>query len=327
MQKLTFIKELDKLEETIKQQIPAVFSEGEKIAVKVHMGETHNKFYLKPDIIKKIISALKELNLNPFLFDSPVVYPGGRDTVEKYYKTAEEHGFTEESIGCPIIISDESVDVKTKNLAVHVCKPITEADGMLVITHVKGHSCSAIGASIKNIGMGCVSRQSKADIHGGAMPEYTAECQGCGVCKESCPAHCIEMKDKKAVFDLDSCWGCSSCILNCPHGVLKPNLSHFDNLLAQGAQAVLKKTEKVFFINIMVNLARKCDCADNAGPIIAEDIGILLGKDIVAIDKASVDLINKQKPNAFKEIHHHDPYLHIKYAKKLGMGEEEYDIS
>lgn len=327
MENLKLIKDLNLLEKTTEETLKDIFRPGDKIAVKLHMGEKGNPYFLKADVIKKIVSALNKLGLKAFLFDSPVKYPGSRDSVEKYLKTATEHGFTEENIGCPIVISDKSVGVKTKHLTIQVCKDIVNADGVLVVSHVKGHSCSAVGAAIKNLGMGAVSKETKKDIHDGAKPSIVGDCVGCGICKESCPAKCIEIKDGKAVFDIESCWGCSSCVINCPYNVLKVKNSYFDELLAEGAQAVLSKTKKVFFINLLIDIVRKCDCAVNSGPIIADDIGILFGKDIIGIDKASIDLINKQKPDVFKEIHHHDPYLQIKYAKELNLGEEEYDIS
>jgi len=327
MQKLKLIRDLSKLEYTAREQIKNVFSKGDRIVVKFHMGETSNKYYIKAPIIKRIINLLNGLGLKPFLFDSPARYEGGRSSIEDYYKTAASHGFTEENIGCPIIISDESVDVKTKNLKIHVCRSVAEAEGVLVVSHVKGHVCCGVGGAIKNLGMGCVSKDSKGDIHEGAMPKVIGICRGCGLCKENCPADSIEIIDGKASFDLDGCWGCSTCILSCPYGALEPRTALFDDLLAQGAQAVLSRVKKVFFINFLIDIAKKCDCANDAGPIVVKDIGALFGKDAVAIDKASIDLINKQKKDIFKDIHHHDPYLQIKYAKGLKIGEEGYDIS
>jgi len=272
MQQLKLIKDLDKLEETLRDQIKEIFDKGEKIAVKLHMGEARNKYYLKALIIKRIIKVLNEIGLNPFLFDSIVLYPGERDTVEKYYKTAENHGFTEKEVGCPIVISNIGVDVKTRDMTVHVCKELIEADGILVVSHVKGHCCYGFGGAIKNLGMGGVTPESKKEIHSAGQAET-------------------------------------------------------DDLLAQSAQAVLSGLKKVFYINFLIDIAKNCDCANDAGPIVAEDIGILFGQDIVAIDKASVDLIYQQKPKVFDKLHDHDPYLQIKYAKELGLGEEEYDIS
>lgn len=327
MAELKLIKDIGDLKETFKEQVKDVFSKGDKIAVKLHMGETNNPYYLKPDVIKKLVSVLNELGFKPFLFDSPVIYKGGRDTKEKYLKTAAAHGFTEENIGCPIVISDKGVNVKTKDLTIHVCKELVEAGGLLVLTHLTGHGGASFGGAIKNLAMGGVTRESKSDLHSLGKPKFVKNCLGCGTCAEVCIARCIEMKDGKAVFDLDACWGCSNCITNCPHDVLEEEVAIFDDLLAQGAQAVLSKFEKVFFVNFLTDIARKCDCCNNADPVLVEDIGVLFGKDIVAMDKASVDLVNEQEPNIFKKQKNHDPYLQINYAAELGLGEKEYDIS
>lgn len=274
MNKLSLIKDVNKLEETFREQIKGVFNKGDSVAVKLHMGEDKNQYYIKSEFIRIIVNVLNGYGLNPFLFDSIVLYRGERDTVEKYYKTAEKHGFSEISIGCPIVISDTGIDVKTENMTVHVCKELAEADGLLVISHVKGHGTYGFGGAIKNIGMGGVLPKSKLEIH-------------------------------------------------------QANFADTDKLLAEGAEAVLKQFEKeeVFYINFLMNIAKECDCCNDAGPIVAEDIGILFGRDIVAIDKASLDLINKQKPDVFLKLHDHDPHLQIRYAKELGAGEEDYVIS
>lgn len=271
MQKLKLIKDIGMLESTLKSELNGFFPNGQRIALKLHMGEKGNPYFLKPEIIKGIVRVMKEIGVKPFLFDSVVLYKGERDTVEKYYRTAKEHGFTEELIGCPVVISDSGVDVKTEDIVVHVCRELAEADGMLVVSHVKGHCCYGFGGAIKNLGMGGVTPKSKEDIH---TAQYVST----------------------------------------------------DKLLAEGAQAVLSKVSRAFYVNLLINISKECDCCIHAGPIVADDIGILFGSDIVAIDKASVDLVYRQKPGVFEKLHKKDPYLHIKYAKELGLGEDTYDI-
>ena len=274
MARLKLVKDVKDVNKTLKEQIRGFFRKGSRIAVKLHMGEIRNKYYLKPGVIKGIVSVLKELGLKPFLFDSVVLYSGARDTKAKYYATAKKHGFAEEKIGCPIVISDRGVDVKTKNMTVRVCRELAEADGMLVVSHVKGHCCYGFGGAIKNIGMGGVTPKSKEAIH-----------------------------------------------------LAKFGFASSDELLAEAAFAVLKKVPKAYYVNFLINIARECDCCNDAGPIVADDIGVLFGDDIVAIDQASVDLIYCQKYGIFEKLHNKDPYLQIKYARELGLGERRYDIS
>ncbi len=315
------------LEETLKQELKEVFKENEEVAIKLHMGEKGNKYYLKPDFVKIIIDVLKELKTKPFLFDSQVIYPGGRDTVKKYYKTASEHGFTEENIGCPIIISNEHITYKTAHLNAEVCKPLVEADGLLVLSHVKGHMCSGFGGAIKNLGMGGMTIKTKTDIHNFANPIFVGDCIGCGTCIKACPVQTISLKDNKANFDYSGCWSCDICINVCPSNVLKPKIASFDTLIAEGAYAVLNNTKKSYFINVLNNITKWCDCASDPQGIVSEDIGILLGKNIVAIEKASFDLINKKAgKDLFLEVNKKSPLVHIKEAAKLELGNLEYQL-
>ena len=329
MEKVIFIKineVKEKLKNTLKEELK-VFYEGEKIAIKLHMGEKGNKYYLKPELVKVVVETLKELKTKPFIFDSPAIYPGGRGTVEKYLKTAAEHGFTQESIGCPIIVSNEHITYKTQHLEAEVCKPLTEADGMLVLTHVKGHMCSGFGASIKNLGMGGLTIKSKTDIHTLPEPEFIGDCVGCGTCVKACPGGAIELKNNKAKFDYDSCWGCDICVEVCPSNVLKPKIASFDILLAEGAFAVIKSTKKSYFINVLKNITKLCDCASDPGAILVDDIGIVMSKDIITTDKASLDLINKKAgKDIFLEANKKSPLTHIKETQKLGLGNLNYKL-
>ncbi|MEG1943089.1 MAG: DUF362 domain-containing protein, partial [Angelakisella sp.] len=50
-----------------------------------------------------------------------------------------------------------------------------------------------------------------------AVPKILKEkCIGCGRCAESCPAHTIIVKDKKASIDLSKCISCFCCQEMCP---------------------------------------------------------------------------------------------------------------
>ncbi|MBW2974361.1 DUF362 domain-containing protein [Candidatus Woesearchaeota archaeon] len=328
MHPITFIDNSsikERFHDVLKKGLAAVFSKDDKVAVKLHMGEKGNSHYLKPDFVRAIVCILKELGCKPFLFDSPVIYPGGRDTVEKYLQTAAEHGFTEQSIGCPIVISNDFISTKTKHLDAKVCRPLAEADALLVLSHVKGHMCSSLGGAIKNLGMGGVAIKTKQDIHDLSDPVLTGDCTGCGTCIKACPVGAVSLKDNKAQFNHSGCWGCGLCIDACPSKALKPKAASFDRLIAESASAVLSSSKKSYFINVLKDITRLCDCCKDPGEIVVEDIGLLLGKNIIAIEKASFDLINKKAgKDIFKEIHKKSPLEHIREGEKLEMGNMEY---
>ncbi len=63
------------------------------------------------------------------------------------------------------------------------------------------------------------------------------KCSGCGICVKSCPFSAIEIKDKKAVIDLDKCNLCGACVEICPLSAIeieriekKGDLSGFKNV-------------------------------------------------------------------------------------------------
>ena len=48
-----------------------------------------------------------------------------------------------------------------------------------------------------------------------------ARCIGCGRCAEVCPGTLIELQNKKAVMCYTKdCWGCVSCVKECPVGAI-----------------------------------------------------------------------------------------------------------
>ncbi len=299
--------------------------ENSKVAIKMHMGEKGNTTHISAEETKPIINILRSLNLKPFIVDTPTLYLGGRFTEKDYLQTAKENGFSEETMDCPIIISNDHHKVQTKHMNFEVCKPMYDTEYMIVLTHVKGHCCVGFGAAIKNLSMGGATKKSKGDMHALGEPELIGECKLCKTCEKLCPFNAITITDKWNL-NKGTCFGCDVCIVNCPHRILKPKVALIDELLAEGAWATTQNKKQVIYINIIKRITKECDCRADTGGILADDIGILIGTDPVAIDQASLDLINKQKPDIFTKSNHKDPQLQINFAEKLEMGKRNYKI-
>jgi len=327
MNKLYFAESDKKMLLRLEQEFKNTFKRGDKVAIKLHMGEVYNPNHLQPDFVKKVVTLMKELGLKPFLFDSPTMYEGPRHTVEGYLRQAAKLGFTEESVGCPVVISDDYVEVKGKRLTYQVCKPLADADGVLVLSHFKGHACCGVGGAVKNLGMGALTSKSKADIHNGSMPELKGKCSLCKKCLEVCPTKCITYDEAGPVFNRGKCYGCSKCIQHCPNKCLKPRVAEFDELLADGAAAALRKFKKAYFVNVLRRIANVCDCSSRGLHIVCPDIGILMGRDACAIDRASVDLVNRKTGKGlFLELWHKQPLMHVGAAERLGVGSQDYAL-
>jgi len=252
------------------------FDPNARLAVKLHMGEGEHHF--DRDLAARCIAVATRNGMRPFLFDSPVMYSGARHTVGGYLARAAENGFSEDRMGCPVVISDESETVEGRYLPIGVLRDLSQADGVLVLSHVKGHACTGAAGALKNLGMGGVDRRTKTSMHTGSRPVLTGECDACGECAEGCPGSAIQVQDR-ARIDQGACWGCGRCIDVCPRGALEPETASFDALLVDGAAAVLSRVRRSLYVNDVRKITRLCDCCRNPGPLIAPDVGTLIGDD------------------------------------------------
>jgi hypothetical protein len=136
------------------------------------------------------------------------------------------------------------------------------------------------------------------------------------------------MVNNRPEFALAKCWGCSICELSCPYHCLAPEVATFDDLLAQGAAAAINNfPPRTFYINWLKNIVEQCDCEREAGQTLASDLGVLFSDNPVAIDQASLDLINKAGGReVFKEKSHKDPYLQVKFASEYTKFAADYEL-
>jgi len=323
MNKVSFLSEEKHLKDIAAAHFQEVFS-GSEVYVKLHFGEPGNEFALTPTDVKPVVNALKGVGLKPILIDTPVNYESPRGTVEGYEKVVEERGYRDLAT---CVISNNGVEVQTEDYTAEVCKELVEAENVLVLSHVKGHLGAGFGGAIKNLGMGGVTRETKAIEHESAQPKVVAECKQCGTCEEVCPVDAIKIVDGEPQVDEEECIGCSICTLECPHGTLEPEVSYFDDLLGQATAAIINNfSGNAYYVNYLNNIAKLCDCAVDPEGEIAEDIGFLFSDKATAIDQASVDLVREEnQEQVFKKHNTKDPMLQIKFAAEhLG---EEFPVS
>lgn len=324
MKKVVFFTDLKKLHEAVDNFAIQSFG-GKKVPVKLHMGEVKNKYFLQPDFVRSVVGELKLVGAFPFLFDTTVAYTSLRKTKKGYEKVAKLHGFTEKNVGCGVIIGDTGVSKTLGGRTFDVAVELAEASHMLVLSHVKGHIQTGFGGAIKNIGMGGVTRETKSRMHDGSQPVYFKDkCTLCGTCAEVCPFHALEVAEEWKRNER-KCFGCGVCIDVCENEALGYTDTSLQYLLVVATKACVAD-KNVLYVNELKRIARSCDCDPSAGPIICPDIGYLVAEDPVAIDKASLDLVNQVKENVFEKEHKVNPYKQIDYGEEIGLGSSSYQL-
>ena len=325
MKKVVYFSDLEKLPDALANFNMESFV-GKKVPVKLHMGEVRNKYFPKPDFVKKVVDELKKAKADPYLFDTTVAYPGLRHFVAGYQQVAKLHGFTMKKIGCDVVIDDSGVLKNVEGREYEVAWHLVNSTHIFALSHVKGHVATGMGGAIKNFGMGGVTKETKRKMHHGSRPVYKKDaCNFCGVCAEVCPFDAIKIKGNSWKQNMRSCFGCGVCVDNCENEAMGYEDANIQYLMACSAKACVAD-KNVFYLNELKRIAKSCDCDPTDNPIICPDVGYLLSDDIVAVDKASLDLINDVKKDVFKKENNIDPYKQIKYGEEIGLGSSSYQL-
>lgn len=317
---------------TLLQGFSTPFHAGQKVGIKIHWGERGNRGFLHPGYTREIVTWLRGAGVRPFVFDTTVLYSGGRRTGADTLKTATEHGFTEDYLGCPVVVGDgmdgrHIVELEGKHRhfsSVQAAAVIQEADGFVIFSHFKGHMESSFGGAIKNISMGMASRAQKQRMHADAHPVLNPKkCNRCGLCCEVCPVGAATLPDEGGpLYSLKDCIGCSQCIALCPQTALKifwdTDIKAFQERLVETAAAIWKEIgSNTVVINALLQIVAECDCMPGSHPVIAADSGFIAGRHPVAVDEASIRLVGEEP---FDRAHAHIPWRRqFSYAREIGF--------
>ena len=308
------------------------------VALKMHLGEEKKKSFISPVFVKVIVDLVKEAKAKPFVTDTNTLYESQRVNAVDHLALAARHGFSYEQLGCPVIIADgligeNQVSVPFQGGRIHIAGLVKRVDVIIALTHCTGHLLTGYGGAIKNIAMGLAGRGGKLDQHSGVKPEIIASaCKACEVCIVHCPAEAITLKSGKSYIDKNICYGCGECFAVCPNRAVKVDKWHAtsDHMQAKMARycAGILEDKRAGFINFATNVTKNCDCVGSPEKSLLPDVGILASLDPVAIDTASIDLINQKAgkdvfKSAWPEI---DYTIQLKESEKLGAGSRAYKI-
>jgi len=315
------------------EKVGMPFRPGDRVGIKLHWGEKGNRSFLSPAYAREIAHWLKEGGVDPFIFDTTVLYSGGRRKADDSLRTATEHGYTESFLGGPVVIADgmdgrSVIALKTSYRhfpEVQVADIFDRAEGFVIFSHFKGHMEAGFGGAIKNLSMGFASRAQKQRMHADVRPLLEPEkCTKCGACVEVCPSGAAQFRhDGFPFYDLEVCIGCAQCIGFCPSIALKltweTDATVFQEKLIETAAAVWRRIEgRSILINALLNITTECDCWPGENPVIHPDQGFLASDHPVRLDEEAIRIVGRE---TFLRVHPDIPWQRqFDYAREIQFG-------
>ena len=328
---------------------------GETVALKMHTGNNMGYSTLHPVFVRRVVQAIKDGGGKPFVAD-----------ISGDVKAAEQRGYSTETLGCPVYPAagpDEQYSYAHprpyKNIQEwHVAGMIQDATFLVNFAHAKGHPSCGYGGAFKNLALGCMVGRTRSSMHDSMQydPYWFAErCPDEAMVKliiSTCP-HAALVEDKHDPHQLhlhpEQCNQCGRCLEVAPAGSLKidaVNFHSFQEACAISTSITLSTfgPGKSTHLVLATHMTPVCDCFGFTSMPILPDAGIFGSDDIVAVDRAVLDLtshdrlIEENIPTSMK-VHTRqghplrwlhgplkDPYLVTEFAARLGLGNREYEL-
>ena len=329
---------------------------GALTAVKVHFGERGVTGFVSPLRLKPVVNFLLGAGARPFLTDTSTLYAGQRGDAQAHALTAAAHGFDPNVLNAPVIFADglfstheAEVEVGGKYVrTAYLAADIVHAEGLVVVSHFKGHELAGYGGALKNVAMGCATKRGKMHQHGCVAPKTFADkCKSCGQCLEACAPSALTLDAEQRIgVDRELCAGCGACFQACAHGGIEvdwnTDVNEFLGRMYDYAAATLVcRAAPPLFVNFVVDVTPDCDCAGFSDAPLCADLGVAASLDPLALDQACLDLVAAAPPasgsklpkdlpagaDKFRAVHGHVPENYgLDYAASLGLGSREYTL-
>jgi uncharacterized Fe-S center protein len=319
------------------------FSKGDLVALKLHFGEPGNRDVWRPAQVREVVEKVRAAGGKPFLTDANVLYRSPRHNAVDHLMVAHGNGFDCKSCGAPLVIADGLHGDNSLELPVpggrhyrkaRVAAEVARADAVIALTHVTGHIAFGLGAAVKNLGMGSGSAAGKQMMHARFRPEpNAAKCVACGGCAQHCPTDAITVPEGgKARVDQEKCIGCGECVAHCPTGAIPVDWGDSRGLQERTAEFCAAITngraDRFGFISLLTGVTEMCDCMGKRGRKVCADIGALASRDLVAVDQATMDLLEER--GGLEGLKSACPGCEFglgqEVAERLGLGSREYEI-
>ena len=263
-----------------------------KVGIKLHTGEPHGPNLLPVTLIKGLQAKIPDSTI----VECNVLYPSPRHETAGHREVLKVNGFD----FCPVDIMDE------------------EGDIMLPVPGMKGAAKGrkrASGDHLTEVAVGShLLRYDSLLVYthfkGHAMGGFGGSLKNIGIGIAS--GHV----GKRMVHGAD--YG--------PDFVKHIGPEFLERMVESGKAIAEHFKGHIAYINVLKNMSVDCDCNAHGVPPKCEDIGILGSTDILAVDKASVDLVyalpKEQNRDIIERIESRGGLHQIEYMKALGMGSD-----
>jgi len=279
----------------------------ERVVIKMHTANNIGYSTIHPVFVRKVVQAIKDGGGKPFVADVPWDTAG-----------AEMRGYSAESLGCPVYPAagpDEKYfyehEKPFKNIrSWKVAGLIQDATFLVNFAHVKGHPTNGFGAAIKNLALGCMTGETRSQMHDAmhfdqywfpekcpdpatAIPQIAA----------ACPFEAI-VEDKQVPgtmhLHMEQCNQCGRCLKVAPPGSLKIDQANFYTFMEACAISVSQTMStfqpgKAIHLNLATQMTPLCDCFGFTSMPVLPDVGIFGSDDIVAVEQAMLDAVAQTK--------------------------------
>lgn len=335
---------LDKIEQLFETAgFGQAIAEGDLVAVKACFGERGNTTHVRPELLKRIIRKARQRRAIPFVTDTGALGLGPRSNATTHLMTATEHGFTEATLGAPVVIADGlmghdhvPVRVAARHLdTVPIASALWGAQALIVVNHVTLNPDTALSGALHHLGSLAVTRAGRPFLTHAAVSE---PCNTCGSCLVT-PRGALTDHQSQVLLEAPA----QACLACCEDesrlGAPLPIAERQERIAEACLAALQGKQQKACFFNIMLDVTPEGDDAPFSDAPVIADVGVLASRDPVALDQATLDFFTMQpglsgtrlndpsSPDKLAQLAPGaDPKHLLAYAESLGLGRRDYEL-
>jgi ferredoxin len=211
--------------------------------------------------------------------------------------------------------------------------------GLAVLAPLRPHPHLGVAGAVAALGLDLADRASRLALHRGIRPQVdTPLCAGCGSCLDVCLYDAIVIRGGRAVIDHRLCTGCGECMGVCFMAGIAPEaaegVARFQAAVAGAAAATARQLADrapgpaLLHVVLLVQPDSHATAARARRRQPLAGIGILAGRDPVAVDSAACDLLAGRLGGPLNQWsgYAQAPAPLLEQAAALGLGTRDYRL-